>query len=89
LNVKACVLTSAKGKRLAAEKDVEWAAKAQKKKEADLRRKAQEMERQLQHTQHLDQPFTGSLASKNKSDLQEIAAAIKLSEDGTKNVLIA
>ncbi len=89
LNVKARVLTSAEGKQLAAEKDVEQAAKAQKKKEADLRRKAQETERQQQRTQHPDQPFTGSLTSKNKSDLQEIAAAIELSEDGTKNVLIA
>jgi hypothetical protein len=89
LNVKACVLTSAEGKQLAGEKDAERAAKAQKKKEADLRRKAQEMERQQRRIQHPDQPFTGSLTSKNKSDLQEIAAAIELSEDGTKNVLIA
>jgi hypothetical protein len=46
LNIKACVLTSAEGKWLAGEKDAEQAAKAQKKKEADLRRKAQEIERQ-------------------------------------------
>ena len=36
LNVEAWVLTSAEGNQLAAEKDAEWAAKEQKKKDATM-----------------------------------------------------
>lgn len=89
LNVEARVLTSAEGMRLAAEKDEERIVKAQKKKETERRRKEKEVARDQQRQARLpDQPFTGSLASKNKGDLQEIAGALNLSEDGTKNALI-
>jgi hypothetical protein len=83
------VLTSAEGKRLAAEKDAERIAKAQKKKEAERIRKEKEVARdQQRRARHPDEPFVGSLASKIKADLQEIAGALSLSEDGTKDALI-
>jgi hypothetical protein len=77
LNVEARVLTSVEGRQLAEEKEAERMAKGQKKKDAEQRRKEKEMER----------PFSGSLSSKNRPDLQEIAGALGLSETGTKEVL--
>ena len=89
LNVEARVLTSAEGKRLAAEKEAERVAKMQKKKETEMVRKEKEAERdQQRQAQGPNAPFMGSLSSKNKPDLQEIAAALGLSEDGTKNALM-
>jgi catalase len=89
LNVEARALTSAEGMKLAAEKDAERIAKAQKKKESERRRKEKEVARdQQRQARPPDQPFSGSLASKNKGDLQEIAAALNLSEDGTKDALV-
>src|SRR6266852_4185644 len=89
LNVEARVLTSAEGKRLAAEKEAERVAKMQKKKEAERSWKEKEAERdQQRQARGPDAPFTGSLTSKNKPDLQEIAAALNLLEDGTKDALI-
>jgi hypothetical protein len=89
LNVEARVLTSAEGKRLAAEKDAAHVAKAQKKKDAERLRKEKEVARDQQRRAHpSDEPFVGSLASKNKADLQEIAGALNLPEDGTKDALI-
>lgn len=89
LNVEARVLTSAEGKRLAAEKEAERAVKMQKKKKAEMLRKEKEAERdQQRQARGPDAPFMGSLPSKNKPDLQEIAAALDLSEDGTKDTLI-
>jgi acetyl-CoA carboxylase alpha subunit len=83
------VLTSAEGKRLATEKDAERIAKAQKKKEVERIRKEKEVARdQQRRARHPDEPFVGSLASKKKADLQEIAGAVSLSEDGTKDVLV-
>ena len=84
LNVEHRVLTSAKGRRLFAEKEAEWVAKMQKKKDVEILRKERAAEREQQHkARGPDAPFTGSLSSKNKPDLQEIAAALDLSEDGT------
>lgn len=88
LNVEARVLTSAEGRQLAEEKEVERMAKEQKKNDAEQRRKEKEAER-LQHRLNRppDAPFTGSLSSKNRPDLQEIAGALGLPETGTKEVL--
>ena len=89
LNVEARVLTSEEGKRLAAEKDAERAAKEQKKREAATRRKQKENDREQQRRDRApDAPFTGSLSSKSKPDLQEIAGALSLAEEGTKDVLV-
>jgi len=89
LNVEARVLTSAEGKQLAAEKDAERAAKEQKKKDASMRRKQKENDREQQRRHRApDAPFMGSLSSKSKPDLQEIAGALSLAEEGTKEVLI-
>lgn len=89
LNVEARVLTSAEGKRLAEEKDAERIAKDQKKKETERRRKEKEIARnQQRQARSADEPFVGSLGSKNKADLQEIAGVLSLSEDGTKDTLI-
>ena len=80
LNVEARVL----------EKETERAAKAQEHKDAEIRRKHQALEREQQRRDcPADQPFTGALSSKKKPDLQEIAGALDLSEDGTKEVLIS
>ena len=52
-------------------------AKTQKKKEAETLRKEKEAERdQQRRARGPDAPFVGSLSSKNKPDLQEIAAAL-------------
>jgi len=91
LNVEARVLTSAEGKRLAAEKDAEHAAKAQKKKEAErlrLRKEKEVARDQQRRARPSNEPFIGSLSSKNKADLQEIAGALSLPENGTKDALI-
>src|SRR5271169_2219093 len=42
---------------------------------------------QLRLNQPLDAPFTGSLGSKNRPDLQEIAGALGLPETGMKEAL--
>jgi hypothetical protein len=88
LNVEARVLTSVEGRQLAEEKDAERTAKEQKKKDAEQRRKEKEVER-IQHRLNRppDAPFTGSLGSKNRPDLQEIAGALGLPETGTKEAL--
>lgn len=87
LNVEARVLTSAEGKKLAAEK--EHVAKVQKKKEAERFRKEKEVARdQRRRARPPDDPFIGSLSSKNKADLQEIAGALSLPKYGTKDALI-
>ena len=88
LNVEARVLTSAEGKRLAAQKDAERAAKEQKKKDAASRRKQKENDREQQRRDRAPAPFMGSLSSKSKPDLQKIAGALSLAEEGTKEVLI-
>jgi hypothetical protein len=75
--------------RWLAEKDAERAAKAQKKKEVAEQRKEKEAERlQQRRDRPVDAPFTGSLNSKNRPDLQDVAGALGLPETGTKEVLI-
>jgi hypothetical protein len=64
-------------------------AKIQKKKEMEMHWKEKEAEQDQQHQAwDPDALFMGSLTSKNKLHLQEIAAALNLAEDGTKGALI-
>ncbi|KAJ6469102.1 hypothetical protein DFH09DRAFT_989117, partial [Mycena vulgaris] len=89
LNVEARVLTSAEGKRLAAEKDAERDAKEAKKTANANRRKEQENEReQGRRNRDPHEPFTGLLSAKNKGDLLDIAWDLGLPEEGTKAVLL-
>ncbi|KAI0302980.1 hypothetical protein BC826DRAFT_1101150 [Russula brevipes] len=89
LNVEARVLTSEEGKRISAEKEAERKVKEQKKTEVAAQRKQKENDREQQcRARAPDAPFTGSLVSKSKPDLQEIAGALSLPEDGTKEVLL-
>jgi hypothetical protein len=82
-------LTLAEGKRLVAEKDAEQKAKERKKKDAAAQRKQKENDREQQCQVHVpDAPFTDSLSSKSKPDLQEIAGMLFLPGDGTKEVLV-
>ncbi|KAK7057081.1 hypothetical protein R3P38DRAFT_2426550, partial [Favolaschia claudopus] len=72
LNVEARVLTSAEGKRLAAEKEAERTSKAKKKAESAQRRKEKENLRKeswRNRERDPDASFTGVLSAKNKDDL--------------------
>jgi hypothetical protein len=89
LNVEARVLTSAEGRRLAAEKDAERAKKAQDKRDGVQRRQEKENSRQ-ENRRNWDPStaFTGLLSAKSKDDLLNIAWTLKLAEDGTKVKLL-
>ncbi|KAJ7480572.1 hypothetical protein FB451DRAFT_1171179 [Mycena latifolia] len=89
LNVESRVLTSVEGKRLAAEKEAERARKAQKKSDGAQRRREKENCRD-ENRRNWDPNtiFTGLLSAKAKGDLMDIAWALKLTEDGTKAVLL-
>jgi hypothetical protein len=78
------MLTSDEGLRLVEEQEEEQRIKKQKKKEAVQRREDKAAESQQQRA-HRDphEPFRGSLTSKSKGDLQEIACVLGLSEDST------
>ena len=76
--------------QLVAEKETGRAAKARKQKDTEIRRKQQAARKEQQRDRsNADQPFTGALSSKRKPDLQEIAGALDLSEDGTREALIS
>ena len=76
--------------QLVAEKETGRATKARKQKDTEIRRKQSAAKReQQQRDRPADQPFTGALSSKRKPDLQEIAGALDLSEDGTREALIS
>ncbi|KAJ8693251.1 hypothetical protein PTI98_010490 [Pleurotus ostreatus] len=83
------VLTSQKGIELARQKEAEQREKQQAKDAAREARAAKENEEE-QHRVSRDpnEPFYGSLSSKNKSDLKDVAHALKLSKEGTKEVLL-
>ena len=87
--MEAQVLTSEEGKQISAEKEAERKVKEQKKTETAAQQKQKENDREQQHrAQAPDAPFTSSLTSKSKPDLQDIAGALSLPEDGTKEVLL-
>ncbi|KAF8489006.1 hypothetical protein F5888DRAFT_1638814 [Russula emetica] len=66
------------------EQEEEQRVKKQKKKENTQRREDKAAERRRQRADRdPSEPFRGSLTSKNKGDLQEIAGILFLSEDGT------
>lgn len=89
LNVNARCLTSSEGRRLAAEQEAARHAKAQKKLDAQNQRTAQEAERErLRRARGPDFAFTGSLSTKNKPDLVDIALDLGLDSVGTKAVLL-
>jgi hypothetical protein len=84
------MLTSDEGLRLAEEQEKEQCIKKKKKEENVQRREDKAAERRRQRAaRDPSEPFRGSLTSKNKGDLQEIAGVLDLSEDGTMKDLQA
>jgi hypothetical protein len=82
------MLTSEEGLRFAEEQEAEQEAKKRKKDETTRKRLDKEVEKRQQRAERdPNEPFKGSLASKNKGDLQEIAGALCLPEAGTVNDL--
>jgi len=89
LNVNARWLNSDEGLRLAEEYEAEREADKQKKHSAQELRAAKEAEREEQRRQRdPNTPFTGTLNSKSKADLQDVAHALGLSMDGQKKDLL-
>lgn len=89
LNVKARCLTSTEGRKLCEIQETARTAKELKKQEAAQRRQSRETEQQ-QRRQARDptQPFFGALSSKNKPDLKQVADALQISADGTKQDIL-
>lgn len=76
--------------RLAEEAEVAKATEEQKKREAREQRAAKEAEREvLRQQRDPNQPFTDTLGSKSKPDLQDVAQTLGLATDGQKKVLLA
>jgi len=89
LNADARCLTSAEGRQLAMEHEAAKAAEQQKKTAARERRAAQDAEREQQRRERdPNQAFSGSLSSKNKPDLQDVAHSLQLDITGTKKDLV-
>jgi len=89
LKTDARCLTSGEGRRLAMEHETAKAAEQQKKTAARERRAAQDAEREQQRRERdPKQAFSGSLSSKNKPDLQDVAHALQLDIAGTKKDLV-
>ena len=86
----AWMLTSEEGLQLAEEQENEQHIKKQKKKENAQKREDKAAERRQQRAScDPNEPFRGSLTSKSKGDLQEIAGVLGLPEEGTvKNLQV-
>jgi hypothetical protein len=88
-NVEARVLTSDEGRQAAA--DARKAAEdkaAQQKENRDARAQKELEEQQRRETRSVDEPFVGSLTSRNLPDLKDVAYALNLSLDGTKKAIL-
>lgn len=89
LNVDTRWLNSDEGLQLAEEHRAMREAEQQKKQEAKDQCTAKETEQQHQSLlRDPNEPFTGTLASKMKPDLQEVADALGLSIEGQKQDLL-
>jgi hypothetical protein len=89
LNTQARCLTDAEGLAAWGLERAKRAEKAREKDERHTRKVAKEAELAAQRAAIGDTAvFSGSLASKNKPDLQDIARALSLSEDSTKQALV-
>ncbi|KAH9027463.1 hypothetical protein EDB83DRAFT_2555196 [Lactarius deliciosus] len=89
LNVEARCLSSEEGLRLAQEQQALKDAQEQKKREAQEQRAANEAERErLRRERDPNEPFTGTLATKTKPDLQDIAQALGILTTGGKKDLL-
>lgn len=90
LNVDARCLTSEEGLRLVREQEAKREAREQEKRERHQQKQAKEAERQRQRdTKDPNEAFSGSLGSKSKDDLKDIASALGLSTDGPKKDLLS
>ena len=88
LNVNARCLNSDEGMIACDRRDEEERRKAEEKGKAAARKLAKEQERERVRAERGPvTAFVGALSSKNKPDLQEIAEALALSKDGTKQEL--
>ena len=90
LNVEARWLNSDEGLRIAQEQEASRTAEEQRKKEGRELRAAKQAEREKQRRQRdPNKPFTGSLMTKTKADLQDVAQVLGLTIDGQKKELLA
>ncbi|KAJ3833347.1 hypothetical protein F5878DRAFT_410778, partial [Lentinula raphanica] len=90
LNVDARCLTSSEGLALSKKQQEEKNIEMQRKSEAQAAREAKDKERQ-QARQQLSATtavFTGSLNSKRKEDLKDIAFTLGVAQDGTKDAIL-
>jgi hypothetical protein len=90
LNVEARWLNSDEGLRIAQEQEASRAAEEQRKREGREVRAAKQAEREEQRRKRdPNKPFTGSLTTKMKADLQDVAQVLGLTIDSLKKDLLA
>ena len=90
LNVDARWLNSDEGLRVAQEQEATRAAEEERRREVREQRTARQAERDEQRRQRdPNAPFTGTLATKAKADLQDIAQALELESDGQRKDILA
>ena len=89
LNVKAHCLTSDEGLRQARKLEEEHEAREREKQEKEEQCTAAQVERQLLREQRdPSEPFKGTLSSKTKDDLKDVAYSLALSLDGQKKDIL-